>query len=104
MAVELAASIHPDVILMDINMPKLNGVGATRFIKDRFPDIAVIGLSMHEDPKLEQQMYEVGASAYFSKGTAFSIVSDTIRQVRRRISHREALSGQLTPLSDSGGG
>jgi PAS domain S-box-containing protein len=104
MAVDLAASIHPDVILMDINLPKLNGVGATRFIKDRFPDIAVIGLSMHEDPKLEQLMYEVGASAYFSKGTAFSIVSDTIRQVRQRTPHREALSGQLTPLPESGGG
>lgn len=101
MAVDLAASIHPDVILMDLNMPKLNGVEATRFIKDRFPDIAVIGLSMHEDSKLEKLMYEVGASAYLSKGTAFSIVSDTIRQVRQRKPHnREELSGQLTPLSD----
>ena len=84
MAVELAASIQPDVILMDINMPKLNGVGATRLIKERFPEIAVIGLSMHSDPKREQLMYEVGASAYLSKGTAFSIVSDTIRKVRHQ--------------------
>lgn len=82
-AAELAASVHPDVILMDINIPKLNGVEATRLIKDRFPDIAVIGLSMHEDPKLEELMYEAGASAYLSKGTAFNIVCDTIRQVRR---------------------
>src|SRR6185437_12155746 len=85
MAVELAASVHPDVILMDINMPKLNGVEATRRIKHRFPDIAVIGLSMHEDPKLEQLMYEAGASVYLSKGTAFNIVCDTIRQVRSRV-------------------
>lgn len=82
MAVELATSIRPDVILMDINMPKLNGVEATRRIKHRFPDIAVIGLSMHEDPKLERLMYEAGASIYLSKGTAFNIVCDTIRQVR----------------------
>ncbi len=81
MAVELAASVRPDVVLMDINMPKLNGVEATRRIKHRFPDIAVIGLSMHEDPKLEQLMYEAGASVYLSKGTAFNIVCDTIRQV-----------------------
>jgi PAS domain S-box-containing protein len=82
MAVELAASVRPDVVLMDINMPKLNGVEATRRIKHRFPDIAVIGLSMHEDPKLEQLMYEAGAAVYLSKGTAFNIVCDTIRQVR----------------------
>ncbi|MGZ9140239.1 MAG: response regulator [Nitrospira sp.] len=81
-AIELAASVHPDVILMDINLPKLNGVAATRLIKDRFPDIAVIGLSMHEDPNLEELMYEAGASAYLSKGRAFNIVCDTIRQVR----------------------
>ncbi|OQW32627.1 MAG: hypothetical protein A4E19_04490 [Nitrospira sp. SG-bin1] len=81
-AVELAASLHPDVILMDINMPKLNGVEATRRIKHRFPGITVIGLSMHEDPKLEQLMYEAGASAYLSKGTASTTVCDTIRQLR----------------------
>jgi PAS domain S-box-containing protein len=80
-AVELAASVHPDVILMDINMPTLNGVEATRRIKHRFPDIAVIGLSMHEDPKLDQLMREAGASANLSKGTAFNIVCNTIRQV-----------------------
>jgi len=81
MAVELAAALRPNVILMDINMPKLNGVEATRRIKQAMPGIAIIGLSMHEDPKLEQLMFEAGASAYLSKGTAFNLVCDTIRQV-----------------------
>lgn len=103
-AVECAASVRPDVILMDINMPKLSGVEATRRIKQRFPDIAVIGLSMHEDPKLEQLMYEAGASAYLSKGTAFNIVCDTIRQVRERRFHGEEVAGELTPLSPDLGG
>lgn len=83
-AVELSSSAQPDVILMDINMPKLNGVDATRRIKHRFPDIVVIGLSMHEDPQLEQLMYEAGASAYLSKGTASVTVCDTIRQLWNR--------------------
>lgn len=81
MAVELATTLRPDVILMDINMPRLNGVEATRRIKQTLPEVSVIGLSMHEDPKLEQLMYEAGASAYLSKGTAFNLVCDTIRQV-----------------------
>jgi PAS domain S-box-containing protein len=81
MAVELAGSLHPDVVLMDINMPRLNGIDATRRITQLRPDVAVIGLSMHEDPQLEQLMYEAGAAAYLSKGTAFNLVCDTIRRV-----------------------
>jgi len=103
-AVELAESLHPDVILMDINMPKLNGVEATRRIKHRFPDIAVIGLSMHEDPKLEQLMCEAGASAYLSKGTAFTIVCDTIRRLQNQRPSGEALLSKLTLLSKDLGG
>jgi CheY-like chemotaxis protein/anti-sigma regulatory factor (Ser/Thr protein kinase) len=80
MAVELATTLRPDVIVMDINMPRVNGLEATRRIKRMMPEIAVIGLSVQEDPTLEQFMYEAGASAYLSKGTAFNLVCDTIRQ------------------------
>jgi DNA-binding NarL/FixJ family response regulator len=104
LAVQLAESLHPDVILMDINMPKLNGVEATRRIKHRFPEIAVIGLSMHEDPKLEQLMSEAGASAYLSKGKAFNTVCDTIRRLRKHRPSGEALLSEATLLSTELGG
>lgn len=80
-AVELATSLRPDVVLMDVNMPKLNGVEATRRIKDIMPDVSVVGLSVHQDPKLEHLMCEAGASAYLSKGTAFNLVCETVRRV-----------------------
>ena len=44
-AVERADTLHPDIILMDVNMPKMNGIEATRFITVRYPKVAVIGLS-----------------------------------------------------------
>lgn len=100
-AIALAESLHPDVILMDINMPKLNGVEATRRIKHLFPDIAVIGLSMHKDPKLEQLMSEAGASAYLSKGAAFTSVCDTIRRLRehRPLGGEVLCNYDLPPIS-----
>jgi PAS domain S-box-containing protein len=81
MAIELAATLRPDIIVMDINMPKVNGLEATRRIKRMMPEVAIIGLSVQEDPALEQLMFEAGASAYLSKGTAFHLVCDTIRQI-----------------------
>lgn len=81
MAIELASTLRPDVVVMDINMPKMNGLEATRRIKRMMPEVAVIGLSVQEDPTLEQLMFEAGASVYLSKGTAFHLVCDAIRQM-----------------------
>jgi CheY-like chemotaxis protein/anti-sigma regulatory factor (Ser/Thr protein kinase) len=66
-AVELALSARPDVVLMDITMPRLSGIEATRVIRASLPDVRIIGLSMHEDPALTAMMREAGADAYFPK-------------------------------------
>jgi CheY-like chemotaxis protein len=66
-AVEMAHRLLPDVILMDIDMPKLDGVGATRLIHGDHPDIRVVGLSMFEDKERAQAMSEAGAVRYLSK-------------------------------------
>ena len=55
-AVALADSVQPDVILMDVTMPKLGGVEATRLLKLRHPDVMVIGLSIHTAEPVEAAM------------------------------------------------
>ncbi len=66
-AVELAAKLLPDVILMDLSMPKLNGVEATRIIHAERPDIRIIGLSMFDEDDRSKAMRDAGAVNYVTK-------------------------------------
>jgi PAS domain S-box-containing protein len=79
-AVELARKLKPDVILMDINMPELSGVEATRAIHEELPGIRIIGLSMHDDPQFAQSMFEAGAVDYKNKGCAAAELVSAIRE------------------------
>lgn len=67
-AIELTRLLQPDVVIMDINMPRMNGIEATRRIKQEMPHVAVIGLSVHDDRGLASSMLEAGASCYLTKG------------------------------------
>jgi two-component system response regulator NreC len=69
-AIELAGSVAPDVILMDIGLPDLSGIDATREIKKRFPRIAVVALTIHEDEEYFFKMLDAGASGYVPKRAA----------------------------------
>lgn len=66
-AVELASKMHPDIVVMDVTMPRLNGIDATRRITSALPDVHVIGLSMHERDDMAASMMRAGACAYLSK-------------------------------------
>lgn len=69
-ALSSTAQLKPDVILMDIGLPDKSGIEATRDIKARFPDIAVVALTIHEDEEYFFKMLEAGASGYVPKRAA----------------------------------
>ncbi|RJQ48857.1 MAG: DNA-binding response regulator [Desulfobacteraceae bacterium] len=77
--VQLAKKIKPDVILMDIDMPRMDGLEATKMIHSEFPRIRIIGLSIHDGDGKAAAMLEAGASAYCRKGGDNDILLSAIR-------------------------
>lgn len=80
-AVELAAELHPDVVIMDIAMPKLSGIDATRRIKATQPDSAVLILSAYDDDQYIFALLEAGAAGYLLKDVPAQELVDAIRAV-----------------------
>jgi two-component system response regulator NreC len=69
-AIEAAMELRPDVILMDIGLPDLSGIDATREIKKRAPNAAIVALTIHEDEEYFFKMLEAGATGYVPKRAA----------------------------------
>ncbi len=80
-AVRLARELLPDVVIMDVSMPDLNGIEATRQIIDRVPKVKVIALSMHSDALFVTEMLKSGASGYLLKDCAFEELTRAIHAV-----------------------
>jgi DNA-binding NarL/FixJ family response regulator len=74
----LARELAPDVIIMDVAMPDLNGIEATRQIAAEFPTIKVIALSMHDDRRFVLNMIKAGAKGYMLKDSAFKDLAKAI--------------------------
>jgi signal transduction histidine kinase/CheY-like chemotaxis protein len=89
-AVEQARALSPDVILMDLSMPRLNGVEATRRIHEEYPEIRIIGLSMFEEAERAQAMRNAGAVHYLSKSAPTVDLTAAIRSADRAQTRRQA--------------
>lgn len=78
-ALALAAELHPDIILMDLAMPVMDGVTATRLIKKKFPDIQIVVLTSSIDLDMIQQALDAGAKSYMLKNVNIDTMAQTIR-------------------------
>ncbi len=80
-ALKLVRELKPDVIVMDITMPDLNGIEATRQITSGYPNVKVIALSVNSDKLFVLGMLQAGATGYLLKDCAFEELADAIRAV-----------------------
>lgn len=80
-AVNYAIDLMPDIVMMDISMPDLNGMEATLRLKKSVPDTKVIALSMHSTKKHIDDMFSAGASGYILKESAFKEIYNAIQEV-----------------------
>ena len=85
-AVRLAEQLSPDIVIMDVGLPKVNGIEATRRICQSRPEVRVIGLSIHGDQVFVEAMLAAGASGFVVKRSAFTAL-------RAAIQH--ALAGEI---------
>ena len=83
-AVQIAETLLPDVVLMDWKMPNMDGLEATKRIKDFQPEIGVVLLTIHNTDKLKQRAREAGVDEFVAKGIDADLLIESIRKVHRQ--------------------
>ena len=82
-AVEVTASVRPDVLILDMQLPETEGVDVARKLADIAPDVHILALSAYDDEAYVAGMLEVGASGYLTKEKAPELVAEAVRAVAR---------------------
>jgi DNA-binding NarL/FixJ family response regulator len=94
-AVELARQLQPDVVLMDVSMPALNGIEATRQIKTELPETKVLALSVHAKREFVLDMVRAGVSGYMVKEC---VLDDLVRAIKVVMDNQSYLSPQIASI------
>jgi DNA-binding NarL/FixJ family response regulator len=88
-AVLLAQSLQPEVVVMDVNMPGVDGIEATRRLRQEQPTIAVVGLSVHNNPQIERAMRDAGAAGFLTKDSAveqlYVAIQEALGQIKTTV-------------------
>jgi DNA-binding NarL/FixJ family response regulator len=109
-AVALARELEPDVMIMDLTMPKLNGVEAIRIIHSEKPDIRIIALSMHANRQIIKEVLKAGALGYVVKSHVYDELAKALRAVAEGTHYLGPLvadlvvEGYINPVYGSGAG
>ncbi|MET0208920.1 MAG: response regulator transcription factor [Burkholderiaceae bacterium] len=103
-AVELAARFTPDVAVLDVSMPMVDGIEAAQRIRNQTPSVRVLGLTRHTDPTYLRRLLRAGASGYVLKRSAADELFDAIRAVARGETHVDPSLASAVPADVPGAG
>jgi DNA-binding NarL/FixJ family response regulator len=113
-AIEMLKALKIDVVLMDVDMPEMNGIDAVKFIKKNLPDIRVIMLTMHDEKAIIKQLQDIGADGYLIKNSpkaelinAIKTVaagdqyfSETVNELLLKTDEKPSISAELEGLTE----
>jgi DNA-binding NarL/FixJ family response regulator len=88
-ALDLSRELLPDVIVMDIEMPELDGISALQILRDSNPACSIIVLSLHDDAHNRSRAFASGAKAFVSKQGGATVLIDTIRKIHPDLFHEQ---------------
>lgn len=103
-AIKLVEKHHPNIILLDINMPELNGLEATRKLRHSFPELKILIVSMHNDELFPQRLLKAGANGYLTKDTGIDEINHAIHEVMKGRNYICAEVAQKLALIKTGNG
>ncbi|NCA84959.1 MAG: response regulator transcription factor [Clostridia bacterium] len=92
MALEMAGKLHPDIVIMDVSMPVMDGIASTRFIRQQYPEIKVLALTMTNELEHIKNMIDAGAGGYLLKNSG---KDELIMAINEVLAGREYFSGEV---------